>query len=160
MDIKMYKVKLAGGGYVWNYGNGEEGSAKALLECAQRKAELDAVDWPTCTVDPESPNYYHFTREETQVVSRDRYVVLLEAGLKLELEQVIYVNVDPAEVFQRVSEAYSKGLEMPSAGATLTTTNVKCTCRATCWPRTTKSSCWKTVAPTYCRLLYLRAGAS
>lgn len=124
MDIKLYKVKLANGGHIWNYGNGEEGSAKALLECAQRKAELDAVDWPTCTVDPESPNHYHFTREETQVVSRDRYVVLLEAGLKLELEQVIYVNVDPAEVFQRVSETYSRGLEMPSAGGN--TYNNKC----------------------------------
>lgn len=124
MNIKMYKVKLAGGGYIWNYGNDEEKLAKALVECAARKAELDAVGWPTCEVDASNPNYCHFTHDETQVVSRDRYVVLLEAGLKLELEQVIYVNVDPAEVFQQVSEAYSKGLEMPSAGGN--TYNNKC----------------------------------
>lgn len=124
MNIKLYKVRLVGGGHVWNYGNDEEKSAKAMLECAERKAELDAVGWPTCEVDKESPNYYHFTRDEIQVVSRDRYVVLLEAGLKLELEQVIDVSVDPAEVFQRVSEAYSRGLEIPSAGGN--TYNNKC----------------------------------
>lgn len=124
MDIKLYKVKLAGGGHIWNYGNDEEKSAKALVECAARKAELDAAGWPTCEVDTDSPNYYYFTRDETQVVSRDRYVALLEAGIKLELEQVIGVNVDPAEVFQQVSERYSAGLELPVSGGN--TYNNKC----------------------------------
>lgn len=124
MDIKLYKVKLVGDCCVWNYGSDEEKSAKNVVECAERKAELDAAGWPTCDIDESNRDYLYFTREDTQVVSRDRYLALLEAGIKLELEQVIDINVDPAEVFQRVSEAYSKGIEMPSSGGN--TYNSRC----------------------------------
>lgn len=124
MDIKLYKVKLVGGCYVWNYGSDEDKSVKNTGECAARRAELDAVGWPTCDIGEGDRDYLYFTREDTQVVSRDRYVALLEAGIKLELEQVIGVNVDPAEVFQQVSERYSAGLELPVSGGN--TYNNKC----------------------------------
>lgn len=42
MDIKLYKVKLTGGGHIWNYGNDEEKSAKVLAECAARKTTTAA----------------------------------------------------------------------------------------------------------------------
>lgn len=124
MEIKLYKVELMGSTYVWNHDKSEEKVQAAVQEWAQKKAELDAVGWPTCEADKEESNYLSFTRESSQVVSRDRYLELLEAKTQLKLDQVISVNVDPAEVFQQVSERYSAGLELPVSGGN--TYNSKC----------------------------------
>lgn len=124
MDIKLYKVALTGSTYIWNHEADEDKRAKNMQEWAKCKAQLDAVGWPTCDPDPDEKNYLRFTLVDSEVVSRDRYLLLLEAGIQLKLVQTISVNVDPAEVFQQASEAYSKGLEMPSSGGN--TYNNKC----------------------------------
>lgn len=124
MEIKLYKVKLPFDTHIWNYDKDPEKQAKALQQAIQKKAELDAIGWPTLPEMEHETHYIYFSRNSDQVVSPQRYLELLEKGIKLELVQTVNVNVDPAEVFQKVSEAYAKGLEMPSSGGN--TYNNKC----------------------------------
>lgn len=124
MEIKLYKVKLPFDTHIWNYAQEEEKQAKALQEAIKKKAELDALGWPTLPEVEHQDHYIFFTRDAEQVLPPEKYLHYLESGLALKLVQTVHVNMDPAQVFQQVSEAYAKGIELPTAGGN--TYNNKC----------------------------------
>lgn len=124
MEIKLYKVKLGFDGHIWNYESDEEKTAAALKKAIADKARLDSLGWPTLPEVEHQSHYIYFTRELERVLPPETYLTYLEKGLELKLVQTIFVDVDPAQVFQQVSDTYSKGMGLPVSGGN--TYNNKC----------------------------------